>query len=379
MTCRILNGDSRFVLSILPSNSFDSVVTDPPYELTNSNRRKPPPIVDGSPFSRHRVGVNGDNRASRGFMGQEWDGSGIAHDVGFWREVLRVLKPGGYLLAFGGTRTYHRLGVAIEDAGFEIRDMVSWMFGQGFPKSLNCGDGLGTALKPAQEPVCMARKPLIGTVEKNLREYGVGAINIDACRVGYEDTPNPATNPLYRTRHGYAVKVGSDSAGSSWTIKPEGGEVTANPLGRWPANLIHDGSTEVVALFPDSAGQLAYVGPEHGARDSINVYGDYGARPPCSPRNDSGSAARFFYQAKASKSDRGEGNTHPTVKPITLMRYLCKLVTPKGGHILDPFGGSGTTGVAAEAEGFNSTLIEMSPDYVETARKRIGPEHCVLK
>lgn len=163
MTVTILQGDIRDILPTLAADSFDSCVTDPPYELTQANRRSPPPYVEGSPFSRHRVGVNGDAKPVGGFMGNEWDGTGIAFDPDTWRAALRVLKPGAYLLAFGGSRTYHRMACAIEDAGFEIRDQIMWIYGSGFPKSRNCGEGRGTALKPAHEPICVARKPLIGT------------------------------------------------------------------------------------------------------------------------------------------------------------------------------------------------------------------------
>jgi site-specific DNA-methyltransferase (adenine-specific) len=338
-------GSNLEVLPKLADCSVDAIVTDPPYEL--------------------------------GFMGKAWDASGIAYNVGLWRECLRVLKPGGHILAFSGSRTYHRMACAIEDAGFEIRDQMLWVYGSGFPKSHNISkaidkaagqeretvgfksagigtgksygkivgerekvktnlvavtapateaakqwDGWGTALKPAHEPICLARKPIEGTVADNVLKWGTGGINIDACRVG--------------------------------EIK-----------GRFPANLMHDGSQEVVELFPGEEGS---------------------------------SAARFFYCPKASKSDRDEGcelispangntfgkgigsasgsdvirkNNHPTVKPTELMRYLCRLITPPGGIVLDPFTGSGSTGKAALIEGFYFIGIELSAEYAEIARHRI--------
>ena len=539
--------------------------------------------------------------SSKGFMGKGWDGSRVAFVVSTWQEALRVLKPGGYLLAFGGSRTYHRLACAVEDAGFEIRDQIAyfyssdierndfletlssaqqesflkafgrpsildWTYGSGFPKSLdvskaidkaagakrevagydasrsrpnrlyeggaigNIGgtgkisdrtdngatqttpatdaamqwSGWGTALKPAHEPIVVARKPLVGTVAANVLQYGTGALNIDGCRVEYEGTPNPAANPLFRVEHGYRTQVGSDAAGSSFSIKPNGGNVTANalgrwpanvihdgseevkeafaqygdhaagqsngeaqvgessqgvvpplrrgtlvsrtdtgsaarffksvepdtregeasaervykdsgstnfamkpgprggaPEGRWPANVIHDGSEEVLAAFPDAPGQLRAV--DDGQRTQQNVYEKYGTDGhEWKPRNDAGSAARFFYCAKASREERNRGcealdkkpllwssgtqspgtfqaegtdrsarNFHPTVKPIALMRYLCRLVTPPGGTVLDCFMGSGSTGIAALREGFNFIGVELNPEYVEIARARI--------
>jgi hypothetical protein len=206
-TLDLMQGDCLEMMAELDDASVDSIVTDPPYGLS--------------------------------FMGKRWDYD--VPSVEIWAECLRVLKPGGYLLAFAGTRTQHRMAVRIEDAGFEIRDMIAWVYGSGFPKSKNLdGDwqGWGTALKPALEPITVARKPLIGTVAQNVLTHGTGALNIDGCRVPYEDTPNPATNPLYRVQNGYAVRVGSDAGTSSFSVKREGGEVTADPQGRWPANLM---------------------------------------------------------------------------------------------------------------------------------------------
>ena len=351
---KLMQGDCLERMKEIPDNSVDSIVTDPPYEL--------------------------------GFMGKDWDKSGIANSVEMWREALRVLKPGGHLLAFSGSRTYHRMVCAIEDSGFEVRDQIMWLYGSGFPKSHDVskaidkaagavretaykphGDnavygegkgkaagvdrtpgailsepavtdaarqwqGWGTALKPAWEPICLARKPLIGTVAENVLAYGTGALNIDGCRV---DTNGEKTGGSGNAKIGTAAF--GDFAGN-------GGNETS-PLGRWPANVMHDGSDEVLAGFPHTKS------------------GKFTANE--------GSAARFFYCAKASKRDRGEGNTHPTVKPTDLMRYLCRLVTPPNGIVLDPFMGSGTTGVACINTNRNFIGIELDPTYFDIACKRI--------
>ena len=349
----LLHGDCLERLKELPDCSVDACVTDPPYGLS--------------------------------FMGKAWDYDVPAAAV--WREVLRVLKPGGHLLAFAGTRTQHRMAVQIEDAGFEIRDMIAWVYGSGFPKSLDVSKaidkaagaerevvgqrkklqsygadvndvygggpdkggvqlitapatpaaqqwaGWGTALKPALEPITVARKPLKGTVAANVLEHGTGAVNVDGCRVAGKWT-------TWRKKDGTVSEQNQDShniygAGMGDVRNPE------HPAGRWPANLIHDGSDEPCALLAD--------------------------------------AARFFYCAKASKADRGEGNKHPTVKPTELMRYLCRLVTPPGGVVLDPFMGSGSTGKAAALEGFRFIGIEREAEYLEIARGRIQlPEQGAL-
>ncbi len=343
-----------------------------------------------------------------GFMGKDWDS--MVPSVDLWAECLRVLKPGGHLLAFGGSRTYHRLAVAVEDAGFEIRDQIMWVYGSGFPKSQNVSkaidkaagarghdsvgfnvagkssglgtiqrpelrsdhpdyikpqgttpaakqwQGFGTALKPAHEPIVMARKPLSGTVAATVMEWGTGALNIDGCRVHAADVSTE------RKRHG----GGLAGNGSSYELPDS---KNTQPPGRWPANVIHDGSDEVVGLFPvtTSGG-----GDKHGRKaSSFCASTDWQAFKGTSIGGDTGSAARFFYSAKASKKDRGEGNTHPTVKPTDLMAYLCRLVTPPGGTVLDPFMGSGSTGKAAVAEGFGFVGIEREAEYIEIARARI--------
>jgi site-specific DNA-methyltransferase (adenine-specific) len=291
-------------------------------------------------------------------MGKTWDGGDIALRAETWRLVYDCLRPGAYLLAFGGTRTWHRQAVAIEDAGFEIRDTIMWLYGSGFPKSHNAGDGWGTALKPAVEPIVLARKPLIGTVAANVAQFGTGAINIDASRL-------PDGGVLVTTGNGKRDR--QDGYGM------QGGIIGGSPLGRWPANVIHDGSDEVeeaFAAFGEAPGQQFTVGPQHGKRDSVNVYGDYGERPLTLPRGDTGTASRFFYTAKASAADRA-GSKHPTVKPTDLMRYLVQMVTPKGGTVLDPFAGSGSTGLAADQLGCDAVLIERDPGYAEDIQRKI--------
>ena len=279
-------GDCRDVMRDYPADHFDSIVSDPPYGLS--------------------------------FMGKGWD-KGVPGEE-FWREALRVAKPGAYLLAFGGTRTFHRLTVAIEDAGWEIRDAVCWLYGSGFPKSLNVGDGWGTALKPAWEPVIMARKPLVGTVAANLLLHGTGALNVDGCRI-----PIDGAAGSWGAKQTASIGFHGGTAGSGFVT-------VQNPQGRWPSNVMHDGSSDVVDRL--------------------------------------GEATRFFYCAKASPADREEGNTHPTVKPTDLMRYLCRLVTPTDGLVLDPFMGSGSTGKGALLEGFRFVGIDLDPAHVAIAEAR---------
>jgi site-specific DNA-methyltransferase (adenine-specific) len=413
MSYIIHHGDCREVMATLDAESVDAIVCDPPYGLS--------------------------------FMGKGWD-HGVP-GVEFWTEALRVAKPGAHLLAFGGTRTYHRLACAIEDAGWEIRDCVMWVYGSGFPKSHDvskaidkaagaeretagpkvyagghvqnhsgvahggsyCGfdhsgttmatapatdaarqwSGWGTALKPAWEPIIVARKPLVGTVAENVLTHGTGAINVDGCRVA-------GTWSTWRKKDGTVSEQNQDShaiygQGMGDVRNPE------HPSGRWPANLIHDGSEEVVGLFPQANGNSnnSHADCQAGFGGRRRTMGGMG-------RADSGSAARFFYCAKASKADRDEGceglplrkegtwggeeddlsegkkkihpsrNHHPTVKPTALMRYLCRLVTPPGGVVLDPFTGSGSTGKAAILEGFRFIGIEREAEYVEIAKARIA-------
>jgi len=388
MQTNLFNGDCKEVLKSMPDNSIDSIVTDPPYEL--------------------------------GFMGKSWDASGIAYDVEMWRECLRVLKPGGHLLSFGGSRTYHRMACAIEDAGFQIRDQIMWVYGSGFPKSHNVANGIdkmmgqpnrgraiptaskyqasdieeknkltsnkvdayvsrtpesegwsgwGTALKPAHEPIVMARKPMDGTVANNVLTYGVGGINIDGCRVG-DEVLGGGTMPNLRDVGAMSKEAtGIDKLSFGQNPRPATRLENQSHVGRFPANFIHDGSDEVLELFPDSTSKSGGKSGTTFASGSLRTDARVG-------HNDSGSAARFFYCAKASKKDRNEGldgfaekrpdertttgmgtfdekgvakqaNHHPTVKPTDLMRYLCRLITPPNGTVLDPFTGSGSTGKAA--------------------------------
>jgi DNA modification methylase len=423
----IINGNNIEELKKFDDNYFDSIVTDPPYEI--------------------------------GFMGKSWDASGIANNPEMWSECLRVLKPGGYLLSFSATRTYHRMAVAIEDAGFEVRDMIEWVYGSGFPKSLNIGkavdkiqgnerevtgkdpnsqgrimereyingtgvkrtrnefltkgtsewEGWGTALKPAHEPICMARKPLSEkTVAENVLKYGTGGINIDESRVGTDlDLKNDINNRPNRLKGiGITEKSGVWKGIASKTLSNVQDLGSLNSMGRFPANLIHDNSEEVRECFPET---------KSGAMNSIakaNQYNTYGKMYERQVTNQAseGNASRFFksiiYQAKASKSERNKGledfedkervdyggfhsekgliennrnpenrlpnkNNHPTVKPVALMEYLIKMVTPTNGIVLDPFMGSGSTGVACVLNDFEFVGIDLDKDYCEIARARI--------
>lgn len=378
-------GDCIKTMRSMPDNCIDAIVTDPPYHLTTGKKG------GTGTASLNLNSPQGRARISTGFMGQAWDGGDIANSVALWSEMLRVLKPGGHLLAFGGARTQHRMVCAIEDAGFEVRDQLLWVYGSGMPKSRNLAKydlqghdaeawaGWGTGLKPAHEPICMARKPLSGTVAENVLAHGTGALNIDACRVPVTDSAYAANcagdrgHDQNRTR---AMAFGQ-TAGS------------ANALGRWPANLIHDGSAEVLEAFA-AHGEKGANAPVH-TRGADKFRGTYGAfkgdvdEAGSTFHGDQGTAARFFYSAKASHNDRNEGceelpeginkhsrNHHPTVKPTALMRYLVRLVTPPGGVVMDPFTGSGSTGKAAMREGFDFLGMELSPEYVQIALARIG-------
>jgi site-specific DNA-methyltransferase (adenine-specific) len=505
-------GDCLAVLATLPENSVDSCVTDPPYHLTSIVKRFGNP--NSAPVKIKKIDGQGGSpfaRGAKGFMGKQWDGGEIAFEPETWAAVLRVLKPGAHLAAFGAPKNFGFMQNAIAWGGFEVRDVIAWLFGSGFPKSHNLGNGWGTALKPAYEPVILARKPLIGTVAENVKRYGTGAINVDGCRVetesGWQEWVKKTARPN---------SAGKEHIGDVMN-RPPNPTVNVSDLGRWPANVIHDGSEEVVAAFPDAPGQLAAVGPHNGAKPSVNTYGDYGPRNQFEPRNDTGSAARFFYQVKQDDpchsinfaSDAGErfdlksehvvsalsnavaasmpqsvlqkqsyraqdmsvsvqhlkivcesvieaiqnlerrswlgleqesttvrlgpvtcaatrkqtgittitlslwksarsveaatfnitetsaavgeavcanrlfytakadsddriGSKHPTVKPLDLMQYLVRLITPKGGIVLDPFAGTGTTGEAAFREGMGAILIEREEEYQNDIRRRIA-------
>ena len=381
-TAIVLLGDCRALMAAMDADSVDSIVTDAPYEL--------------------------------GFMGSSWDSTGVAYDVDTWRAAFRVIKPGGFLLCFGGSRTYHRMACAIDDAGFEIRDQIMWIYGSGFPKGGN-RDGKGTCLKPAHEPIVMARKPLIGTVVRNEDRYGTGSINIDDCRI-----PSDGPNPSIARRQGSVSHLSTRPAreteaegrmASRQSPEAYRAERSGEALGRWPANVLHDGSNEVISQFPHTTSGSGAVKRSSATDADGNCGAAYGAesRPAGTvmvSHGDSGSAARFFYCAKAGKADRDEGlgqfdpqafvqfqtgngesgnasslsegretqyrNIHPTVKPTALMRYLVRLVTPVGGRVLDPFTGSGSTGKAAVLEGRSFIGCELTEAYVPIARARIA-------
>jgi site-specific DNA-methyltransferase (adenine-specific) len=362
MTVRVLTGDCRAVLAALHAEGarFDACVTDPPYHLASIVKRfgaegAAPPKSDGP------TGVY--KRAAAGFMGKKWDGGDVAFDPATWRRVYDVLKPGAHLLAFGAPRNFGFLQVAVAEAGFEIRDTVLWLFGSGFPKSHNLDgawEGWGTALKPAAEFVTLARKPLVGTVAVNVEAHGTGALNIDGCRVAAPD--GVPTRSRFRNPPG-VVRTSYDLGTSKRT-----GEISV--AGRWPANVAHDGSEEVLAAFPQTApSPESKPRPPDGPAQSTWSLGRTGG--VIAGHNDSGSAARFFYCAKAGADDR-LGSKHPTVKPVDLMRWLVRLVTPPGGHVLDPFAGTGTTGAACIREGFDATLVEREADSVADIERRLA-------
>jgi site-specific DNA-methyltransferase (adenine-specific) len=449
-------GDCLEVLKTIPDNSIDSVVTDPPYHLTSIVKRFGK--EDSAPA---QFGTDGAYaRASKGFMGKEWDGGDIAFRTDVWEECLRILKPGGHLLAFSHSRTYHRMGVAIEDAGFEIRDQIMWVYGSGFPKSHNIGkaidkiegnerevvgeyetsipqitpwkdvdrfesknqqtkgngdwEGWGTALKPAHEPIVMARKPLSEkSIAENVLKHGTGGINIDGSRIGLngDDTSRKQTDTKVEI-YGWANHKGKiGSMDDKWKE------------GRFPANIIFD--EEAGQLLDEQSGVSKSGKNKIRTSDGFNenAYGK-GIGVKAGQNNgeygDKGGASRFFYCPKAAKSDRNEGldnftpktdrqkghgidricgicgvsmlkpqdckceepdwitppklNSHPTVKPTDLMRYLINLVTPPNGTILDPFMGSGSTGKAAVRCGVNFIGIEKEQEYMDIASARIEHE-----
>lgn len=428
LSSKLMHGDCLDRLKELEDCSIDSIVTDPPYGLK--------------------------------FMGKKWD-YGVP-SIDKWCECLRVLKPGGVLLSFAGTRTQHRMAINIEDAGFEIRDMIAWVYGSGFPKSLDISkaidkaagakrevvgdkgdtdvrwrcdpksellspekgwnqhsmtqlgkdcqarfitapatpeakqwEGWGTALKPAFEPITVARKPLSeNTVAANVLKHGTGGINIDGCRIGHNE-PEKLTSRKQRSAGWNMENTGFDSTKNT--------SASPDSKGRFPANLIHDGSDEVMELFPSVQRSKGNYVRKTGDTQFLGAMGDGKTNVP-DGLSDSGSAARFFYIAKSSRTERNEGcsnlfweiiddgyiqiteqkynaldekkrasgNIHPTCKPLKLMRYLVKLVTPPNGIVLDPFMGSGTTGIACKLEGFNFVGVELDEDYIDIAKARIA-------
>ena len=395
MTVDLRTGDSLEILKTLDANSIDSVVTDPPYGLS--------------------------------FMGNKWD-----YDVPtteLWKEVLRVLKPGGHLLSFSSSRTYHRMAVAVEDAGFEIRDQIMWVYGSGFPKSHNIGkaydkkmgnnrvevgdnpnltkadgstvrhgnsgiygfnsydhsipssnkitkgtspyEGWGTALKPAHEPIVLARKPLSEkSIVDNVIKWGTGGINIDKSKISFVNDADKKETTDKNQHVKYDSKISQTDIymGIANMPKPD-----YNYEGRFPANFIHDGSDEVIELFPNvKTGSInkGQVNTDSTLGNSFLGQG-HGGFATTSQKASDGSAGRFFYCAKVGKKERGEGNNHPTVKPVKLMSYLVNLVTPVSGKVLDPFMGSGSTGMACKQEGFNFIGIDLNQEYVDISKARI--------
>ena len=422
---KLINADCIQAMREMAENSIDSIVTDPPYEL--------------------------------GFMGKKWDSSGIAFNVEVWQQALRVLKPGGHLLAFSGSRTYHRMVVAIEDAGFEIRDQIMWIYGSGFPKSHNVAnaidkfhgaanrgkaissgnkfhpttgearasgqllpkyearteagkdyEGWGTALKPAHEPIVVARKPLIGTVAENVLEHGVGGLNIDGCRIGTEKLGG-GTMPNLRDVGAMSKQAtGIDKLSFGQNPRPASRLKQEQYTGRWPANIIFDEQAaqlldEQSGIVTKKGGTYNYVSPHNPDLTPASFSQGMSGHRRFTVPSETGGASRFFYCAKASKRDRNEGlddfetkqrdesrkvgnpggdnprnrgvnpiqNFHPTVKPTSLMRYLVRLVTPPNGLVLDPFMGSGSTGKACALEHFNFVGIELNAEYIKICEARI--------
>lgn len=437
---KLIHDNMLNMANYIENGTIDCVITDPPYEL--------------------------------GFMGKKWDGSGIAFNVDAWKKCFNALKDGGYLLAFGGTRTFHRIACAIEDAGFEIRDTIMYIYGSGFPKSMDISKALnkhlgvqrevigktkgagtsgevmetglkneynitepstdlakqwkgwGTALKPAYEPIIVARKPMKTSVAENVIKNKVGGINIDECRIPFEDTQNPATNPLYRQQNKDKYKQIEKGQKSKGAVNFTSSKNDISNLGRFPANIIHDGSEEVVKRFPyTKSGKMTSEHQRHTDGSPNGIYGKFDVNHPLAETyGDSGNASRFFYTAKASKKDRDEGldnfdeievrggggraeqgyddndeeqqrlkksaskfgavksvkkNIHPTVKPTELMQYLVRLVAPKGATILDCFMGSGSTGKAAMFENrernakYKFIGIELTDEYLPICEARI--------
>lgn len=397
----VYHGDCLEVMDKIDKCSVDSVVTDPPYHLTSIVKRFG---KEGS--APAQFGTDGAfARASKGFMGKEWDGGDIAFQANTWLKCYELLKPGGHLIAFSGSRTYHRMAVAIEDAGFEIRDQCIWLYGSGFPKSHNLGNGWGTALKPAHEPMVLARKPLSEkSVAENVDKFGTGAINIDACRIEGE-VKHPDTMPDFRDQGEQSKAViGVDKLSFGQTTNAKRKQLSDSDLldnqrGRWPSNVMHDGSEQVQEIFPETTSTEVSRQRTH---KGIWTAGELAEDEQFMPAyGDQGNASRYFYCAKTSKDERNSGlhgrhqgqyssdgrkkeienayqrnksvaaNTHPTVKPVDLMRYLVRLVTPKGGLVLDPFMGSGSTGMGAREEDFRFVGIEKEEEYYEIAKARI--------
>lgn len=413
------HGDCCVVMASMQENHFDTVICDPPYHLTQASRSGSPRQNDPeTPFGRTKLG-------SAGFMGKTWDGGDIAFQPETWRAVLRVCKPGAMLLAFGGTRTFHRLVCAIEDGGWETRDCLAWLHGSGFPKSLdlskaldaavgaerevvgpnrfdglngkqnlNCygtasrppetiattaeaklWSGWGTALKPAMELICLAMKPLDGTFAQNAMKHGVAGLNVDGGRIAHDEPAKTTTGRKFtsgqlsrRSNDGRDMeRLGAIAFGRGIRELP----ASANVAGRWPANVILD--EDAAEMLDEQSGKSSETQRilNRGGGRAMDGWG-LDSESKGITYGDSGGASRFFYTAKASRSDRGASNDHPTVKPTELMKYLCKLTaTPTGGKILDPFSGSGSTIVAARECGRHCTGIELEEDHCRIIVDRI--------
>lgn len=381
MPVTLYEGDCLRILPTLSENSIDATIVDAPYHLTQLSRGGSPRVNDpATPFGRTRLG-------DRGFIGLTWDGGDVAFRPETWAEVRRVMKPGAFLVSFGGCRTYHHMAMAIECAGFEIADAIVWAHGQGFPKKGYIRDhdgnpvreGWAGCLKPAIELIVLAKKPLEGgTIAKNMSLHGTGAMNIDACRI-------PALDEDY-TKNCSGDRGHADNRKRNLPYNLGCG--TSSEKGRWPTNLIHDSSDEVLDVFASfgekKSGDPGVRRKPHETRSMAGRWTMTGESEV--GYGDSGSIARFFqpcpfedealsrviYASKVkNKADRF-GSNHPTIKPLSLMRYLCKLIIPPGGIVLDPFAGSGTTGQAAAEQGFDAILIEREPEYCNDIRRRLS-------
>ena len=371
----LLNGDCIEQMQKLIDDGVqvDSVVTDPPYHLTSIVKRfgkeGSAPVKVNEFFNIENGESKGSSpykRAATGFMGKEWDGGDIAFRPETWELALKLLKPGGHILAFSASRNYHRMAVAIEDAGFEIRDQMMWLYGSGFPKSLNIGDGWGTALKPAHEPIVMARKFIEGTNKQNKEKYGTGGLNIDGCRI----ETNPEVDDMHRV-----VDRKPRNDDKVWTNKNSGFKNENNIYtgvreeGRYPANVMHGGLDTEWAKY--------FYCPKTSKAEKNKGLDSFEAKPMAWGNQAKAELKRgnkdFVGGGDGTKHNKVEMrvNTHPTVKPIELMKYLCRMVTPKGGTVLDPFMGSGSTGMAAKDEGFEFIGIEKEKEYFDIAEARI--------
>lgn len=452
MAADVIHGDCREVLRQFPDDHFDSCVTDPPYELTGGKKggSGEASLNLDSPAGRSRISTGG------GFMGKEWDSTGVAFDPATWREVFRVLRPGAHLAAFGGTRTYHRMAVAIEDAGFEIRDSLHWVYGSGFPKSLDVSkaidkaagaeregtgvfsdngglksghsvliggglpsqhreitapatdaaqqwDGWGTALKPAHEPIILARKPLAEkTVAANVLAHGTGALNIDGCRVKHASEADRIESETKNQHADFGSAARQNHVFGDMSQEPPGNY--DGSAGRFPPNILLTHNADCngicapgcpVAGLDGQSGISTATGGSGSGSTALGQGSGWNThnnrRTEISRMGDTGGASRFFpqftwdllydlpfmYCAKAPKKERPSVErmtSHPTVKPLSLMKWLVRLITPPEGVVLDPFAGTGTTGQAARDEDFGYVLIEREPDYIKLISKRLYRE-----